>query len=260
MATTALPLLADPLVLNLSITSHCHPPPPRACAPHLLSDAQVVVVKDTWRHIPGIGWAMQLLRYIFVRGNWATDEERISYAVRSLQRDGPCAVLHFPEGSDLSKTNLATSHQFAKDRDLPLLDNVLVPRTRGFVHLFNLMKAASEPLAIWDVTVGYVGFPGGSGESEFLSGAWPSRVHYRISRWPSEQIPADKKALALWIKERWAEKEHLLDDYGDCDGAHMMLPAESSQPSSPVDAADPKAMLLPSVTTSPFPWHAWTHR
>lgn len=203
---------------------------------------------------------MQLLRCIFVHGSWSTDEERMSYVVRSLQRDGPSAVLLFPEGADLSKSHLATSHQFAKDRDLPLFDNVLIPRTRGFVHLFNLMKAAAEPLAVWDITVGYVGLPGGSGESEFLSGAWPVRVHYRISRWPAEQIPADNRALALWLKERWAEKEHLLDDYSDCEGAHMMLPAESSQPSSPVDSADPRGMLLPAVTTSPFPWQAWKRR
>lgn len=121
-----------------------------------ISVPQVIVLKSALRHIPGIGWAMQMLRYIFLHRSWTRDEERMSCVMRSIQRDGPAAVLMFPEGTDLSKDMKARSHQFAKDRDLPLYENVLIPRSRGFAHVFNLMMCGSEPLVVWDVTVGYV--------------------------------------------------------------------------------------------------------
>eukprot|EP00035_Acanthoeca_spectabilis_P012252 m.218372 g.218372 ORF g.218372 m.218372 type:complete len:419 (-) comp15569_c0_seq21:895-2151(-) len=222
--------------------------------------SKVIVLKSALRHIPGIGWAMQMLRYIFLHRSWTRDEERMSCVMRSIQRDGPAAVLMFPEGTDLSKDMKARSHQFAKDRDLPLYENVLIPRSRGFAHVFNLMMCGSEPLVVWDVTVGYTGFPPGSGEADFLAGVWPTRVHYRISRWPAEQIPSDDSALAGWLKERWAEKEQLLEDYNESDGSHMMLPAESAVSTSPMATEfSDKDTLLPSTAASPFPWDAWMH-
>lgn len=117
-------------------------------------DLQVIVLKSGLRHIPGIGWAMQMLRYVFVNRSWTRDEERMSCVMRSIQRDGPASVLMFPEGTDLTKDTKAKAQQFAKDRDLPQHENVLVPRSRGFAHIFNIMKSAPSPLVLWDVTVG----------------------------------------------------------------------------------------------------------
>eukprot|EP00037_Helgoeca_nana_P015517 m.144896 g.144896 ORF g.144896 m.144896 type:complete len:385 (-) comp23051_c0_seq7:34-1188(-) len=222
--------------------------------------SKVIVLKSGLRHIPGIGWAMQMLRYVFVNRSWTRDEERMSCVMRSIQRDGPASVLMFPEGTDLTKDTKAKAQQFAKDRDLPQHENVLVPRSRGFAHIFNLMKSAPSPLVLWDVTVGYVGLPPGSGEPEFLAGLWPSRVHYRISRWPAEQIPSDDTALTAWLKERWAEKEQLLDDYNESGGMHMMLPAESAAPNSPMAESSDLDTLLPTAMASPFPWDAWRRR
>eukprot|EP00036_Acanthoecidae_sp_10tr_P008083 CAMPEP_0182920766 /NCGR_PEP_ID=MMETSP0105_2-20130417/3705_1 /TAXON_ID=81532 ORGANISM="Acanthoeca-like sp., Strain 10tr" /NCGR_SAMPLE_ID=MMETSP0105_2 /ASSEMBLY_ACC=CAM_ASM_000205 /LENGTH=500 /DNA_ID=CAMNT_0025058219 /DNA_START=59 /DNA_END=1561 /DNA_ORIENTATION=- len=199
------------------------------------STSKIIVLKRGLRHLPGIGWAMQMLRYIFLHRSWSRDEERISYVLRSVQRDGAASVLLFPEGTDLTKETKAKAHQFAKDHDLPLYENVLNPRPRGFAHIFTQMRGnVPEPLTVWDVTVGYVGLPAGSGEPQFLSGVWPTRVHYRVSRWPAEQIPPDERALVGWLQDRWTEKEQLLDDFHESHGAHMMLPAEAAaQPGSP---------------------------
>eukprot|EP00038_Savillea_parva_P002715 m.116897 g.116897 ORF g.116897 m.116897 type:complete len:394 (+) comp10932_c0_seq4:117-1298(+) len=226
---------------------------------HGWAASKVVILKKGLRHIPGIGWAMQMLRYIFLHRSWTRDEERISCVLRSLQRDGPASVILFPEGTDLSKENKARAQHFAKERGLPLHENVLIPRSRGFVHIFNTMKGAADPLVVWDVTVGYVGLPQGSGEKDFLRGLWPRLVHYRISRWPVEQMPANESGLTAWLKDRWAEKELLLDDFNECEGAHMMLPAEANAPTSPLGDTTDKQMLLPTLSPSPFPWDEFIH-
>ena len=116
--------------------------------------SKVIVLKSVLRHIPGIGWAMQLLRYVFLARNWALDQYRIALCIRSLQRDGGMSMLLYPEGTDLSKTNIAKAHEFAVAKGLQLYQNVLHPRSRGFVHTVNCLRRSGEPLAVWDLTVG----------------------------------------------------------------------------------------------------------
>lgn len=48
--------------------------------------------------------------------------------------------LLFPEGTDLTATNVAKSGQFAEKHGLPVYRHVLHPRTTGFVHFVNTMN------------------------------------------------------------------------------------------------------------------------
>lgn len=123
--------------------------------------SKVITLKNGLRHIFGIGWAMQSLRYVFLERNWNADKDRITACIKSLQRDGTISMLLYPEGTDLSKSNRKKSHEYAREKGLQQYQNVLHPKRRGFVHIYNTMSEGQEPLMMWDLTVGYEGISAG---------------------------------------------------------------------------------------------------
>lgn len=43
-----------------------------------------IVLKDELRHVPGVGWAMQLANFIFLKRRIAVDETRITQSLQYL--------------------------------------------------------------------------------------------------------------------------------------------------------------------------------
>ena len=70
------------------------------------------------RHLPGPGWAMQFLRYLFVSRNWEVDQHTMAAGLGSVCRDGGASMLIFPEGTDRSASNVVKAQEFARTRNL----------------------------------------------------------------------------------------------------------------------------------------------
>jgi len=183
---------------------------------------------------------MQSLRYLFLERDWANDCSRIQDVIASLGRDGRASLFLFPEGSDLSEENKTRSKRFAQKRGLAEYEHVLHPRTRGFTAIWSKMRKALDARAVWDMTIGYVGFQGGAGEGEFLAGQWPREVHVHINRFAASSLPTGDHELETWLNTRWAAKEGALAEF-------YHLEAEGKRPVLP--GADPA-----TARPSPFPW------
>uniref|UniRef100_A0A158R9R9 PlsC domain-containing protein n=1 Tax=Taenia asiatica TaxID=60517 RepID=A0A158R9R9_TAEAS len=184
-----------------------------------------VVLKRDLANLPGVGWAMQMDGFIFLRRRIAVDLARIQQAVEYLLRlQGSAHILLFPEGTDLSVYGLKKSDVFAAKAGLPRYRYTLHPHTTGFE---TFVRALGSDLAyVYDVTVAY---PYALTESELrmATGHCPQEVHFHVRRWPAHQLPRPTDAplatngantittslLARWVQERWAEKEQMLKDY-----------------------------------------------
>ena len=206
------------------------------------STRKLIALKAELRRIPGVGWAMQCLRYLFLNRNWASDKETIVRTLTSVARDAPFTLLLFPEGTDCSAERVAASQSFARANGLEEYSHVLQPRTRGFVHITDTLRRTGALRVLWDLTIGYVGFPPGGGGLDFVRGKWPSELHFHVSRHDVSQIPEDGKLAAAWLKDRWAMKEKRLAKF--------------------------KTSFVPGTTTRPhfdggkgnfsnFPWKRW---
>eukprot|EP01043_Picozoa_sp_COSAG02_P013052 COSAG02_NODE_516_length_20804_cov_162.717460_1_plen_419_part_00 len=177
---------------------------------HGWGSSKVAVLKDDLRHMPGPGWAMQFLRYLFVSRKWDVDQHTMQQGLLSVCRDGGASVLLFPEGTDRSASNVRRSQDFARSRGLAVYSKVLHPRTRGFIHIAETMSAASQLRAVWDVTMGVVGMREGAGEADLLGGNWPSAVHFHVRRYQAAEAvgsPATDEHSDAWLRKRWAAKE-----------------------------------------------------
>ena len=98
-------------------------------------------------------------RYIFLERRREDDLPKIGRVCHYLlSADIASNVFIFPEGTDLSASNLAKAHQFAKDRSLLPLNHVLYPKTGGLATCLRVFREskrpASSPAILHDITIG----------------------------------------------------------------------------------------------------------
>ena len=176
------------------------------------------------------------MMFLSLSRKWADDEAVINAMLEHYvahRQSKALAVLIFPEGSDLSPSNVAKSQAHARANGLPEFSQVLVPRTTGFVvqqlavpdhshpagthhvlssarlvHIIDRMRLDMD--AVYDVTIAYRGaipYPG-----NILASQMPSSVHMHINRIAISDIPAAAD-VAAWTLAQFAEKDVLLKKF-----------------------------------------------
>jgi 1-acyl-sn-glycerol-3-phosphate acyltransferase len=167
------------------------------------------LVKDVIKYVPGVGWGMLFIDCVFVKRDWAADQESIRRAFAKLRDNRvPVWMLSFSEGTRLTAEKLARSQAYAREHGLPVPRHTLVPRTKGFVATVEGLR--DHVGAVYDVTLGYEG--GVPTLWQYIQGFAP-RAHVHVRRFPIADIPTDEDALAEWLLERFREKDDLLDRF-----------------------------------------------
>ncbi|BHF70226.1 Lysocardiolipin acyltransferase 1 [Sparganum proliferum] len=206
-----------------------------------------IVLKADLGQLPGMGWAMHMANFIFLKRKIAADEKHMRDVVDYLLRlDGQAHILMFPEGTNLCPESILSSDSYANKTGLPLLRYTLHPRITGFQHFAR--NIGSRLSYVYDVTVAY---PFAMPESElslFLGNA-PQEVHYYVRRWPISSIigssagdsPNEETAaaaLGAWLNERWLQKEQLLKDYYQKPPTERQFPNEVVREGALIDSPD----------------------
>ncbi|KAL2716854.1 acyl-CoA:lysophosphatidylglycerol acyltransferase 1-like [Vespula squamosa] len=137
-------------------------------------------------------------------------------------------LILFPEGGFLCKRR-ETSQKYAKKNNLPILENVSLPRVGAMQIIFNtigpmqdnkvqhdhLNNRASRAEITWvlDITIAY---PQGKPIDlpAIITGSRPpceTFLFYRL--YPSKMVPREPELLSKWLYDRWVEKELLLENF-----------------------------------------------
>eukprot|EP01104_Vermistella_antarctica_P017373 TRINITY_DN614_c1_g1_i1.p1 TRINITY_DN614_c1_g1~~TRINITY_DN614_c1_g1_i1.p1 ORF type:complete len:400 (-),score=71.08 TRINITY_DN614_c1_g1_i1:29-1228(-) len=195
-----------------------------------------IVLKDSLRNVPGFGWAMQCFCFLFISRAWATDESVMKDKIDYFgDLKFPIQLLIFPEGTDLSPSNVEKSHAFAEKTGLAKYDYVLHPRVKGFEHCVRCLRSTSD--SIYDITIAY---PDVVPENEacLLHGQLPKEIHFLVRRYDIrtmqrvkcvEDVSAsdaelpDASEVSEWCKQRWAEKEDTLKRFYENDQGERKL-------------------------------------
>ncbi|DBA00298.1 TPA: hypothetical protein N0F65_001493 [Lagenidium giganteum] len=170
-----------------------------------------IILKAPLKKAPIFGWAMQHFLFIFLRRNWAEDQEYLRKFLPFLAEKEPKAsYLLFPEGTDLSDGNLEKSAAFAEKNGLPRRVYSLYPRTTGWNFMFPLLKSNLD--AVYDVTMFYVDYVPNERPSEkaLVSGRLPRAIHFYVERIPIEDIRSSEEELKAWVEARFKQKEEHL--------------------------------------------------
>lgn len=71
---------------------------------------------------------------------WVKYSIYVNYCARYLWRAFDAQLLFFPEGTRFTKEKHAVSMDFAAKAGLPHLDNLLIPRTKGFFAITQELR------------------------------------------------------------------------------------------------------------------------
>ena len=164
----------------------------------------------TTSHCIFVGWAMQILLYLFLSRNWASDEGYLRHMLCYLvDCKYPLQLVVFPEGTDLSDNNRKKSHAFAAKSGLKKYEYVMHPRTKGFVACMESLRGGNLKV-VTDIDIAYKG-PMPQNERDILFGNWPTEIHIRVQNHLASNLPADVEQLEEWLKETWQRKEERLE-------------------------------------------------
>lgn len=177
------------------------------------------VLKDVLRQLPGPGWAMSNMRFLFVGRKWETDQPVMQHILQYYTSLPGLFLLNFPEGTDFTPKKLQRAIQYAKENNLPHYQNLLLPRLKGFKMCINILRPKLD--AVYDITLGY---PNGIKPTLFSSwiGLAPHQVHVHIRRFPINQIPLNEAEQEKWCYDCFQYKDQLLNYFQE----HQHFPAK----------------------------------
>eukprot|EP01105_Mastigella_eilhardi_P017817 TRINITY_DN4107_c0_g1_i1.p1 TRINITY_DN4107_c0_g1~~TRINITY_DN4107_c0_g1_i1.p1 ORF type:complete len:319 (+),score=64.04 TRINITY_DN4107_c0_g1_i1:69-959(+) len=161
-------------------------------------------IKEEAKWIPGIGWGCYALRMVFVSRDWARDKDSIANAFQRLKTSGmPFWLASFLEGTRKTPKKLAASQAYAKKKDLPNLNHLLLPRTKGFVATVQALRNGTID-AVYDVTLFYAGHP------PTIFADTIGKIHVHLRRWAVSELPTGDAELHAWCMRIWTEKDELI--------------------------------------------------
>lgn len=172
---------------------------------HSLGDMKCFVKRSLLK-VPGMGWGMAILEFPFLKRNWEADKENIHQIfARILQDKIPIWMMSFVEGTRLRPHKLARSQEYAKKAGLFHPENVLIPRTKGFVVTVQQLREHVQ--AVYDITIVYQ--KGVPSLWQFASGEAPL-IKVRIKRYPVAALPESEEDLSDWLMRVFEEKNRFL--------------------------------------------------
>jgi hypothetical protein len=177
-----------------------------------------IILKESLRNIPIIGWSAQFYNFIFLSRNWEEDQRTFKKHLGRLNKpNDPMWLIIFPEGTNLSASTREKSKRWAEKNNLQDMKHQLLPRSTGLRFCLNELKDTNEWL--YDCTIAYEGVPPGQfGQdiftlrSTFFEGRPPKSVNMHWRRFHVDSIPIQNtKAFEVWLRNRWREKDYMLE-------------------------------------------------
>ncbi|CAM8901553.1 unnamed protein product [Rhodiola kirilowii] len=168
------------------------------------------VLKSSLMKLPVFGWAFHILEFISVERKWEIDESTFHHMLSTFtEARDPLWLALFPEGTDFTEKKCIRSQQYAAENGLPVLKNVLLPKTKGFYACLEFLRDSLD--AVYDVTIGYKHNCPSLIDNVF--GVDPAEVHLHIRRISLTDIPKSEDHISTWLVNTFRLKDQLLSEF-----------------------------------------------
>lgn len=167
------------------------------------------LVKDQLKYVPGVGWGLVLLDAIFLKRRWADDKENVANTFqRYIDMRVPIWLLLFPEGTRSNEKKLKKHMDDPASQRFSQTKFVLPPRSKGFVASVEGLRPLID--AVYDLTIIY---PHGLRPTllQVMRGE-TDVVRVDVRRYPIASVPVDPKVLGAWLRERYLEKDQIVQE------------------------------------------------
>ena len=179
-----------------------------------------IILKESLKRIPVIGWGMQFCQFIFLKRNWEKDKGNLARHMQKLNKPkDPMWLLLFPEGTNLAPSTRKRSKKWADKNGIVDMRHQLLPKSTGLQFCLKELRTTVD--YVYDCTIAYEGVQRGQFaqdiftiKASYLEGRPPKSVNLYWRRFPISSIPLDNdKAFEHWLRKLWIEKDHLIEIY-----------------------------------------------
>lgn len=179
-----------------------------------------VVLKESLKRIPVIGWGMQFAQFIFLKRKWEQDKPRMAAHLQKFNNPkDPMWLMMFPEGTNLADSTREASKEWAEKNGIDDMRHMLLPRSTGLHFILQELRQTVD--YVYDCTIAYEGVPRGEFAQDiftvgasYFGGRPPKSVNMYWRRFRVSSIPLENpKTFELWLRSRWIEKDKFVEDY-----------------------------------------------
>ena len=170
------------------------------------------VFKNELIYIPGFGAPLYFDSDIKLQRNWEEDKlkmtKQLDIIQESSQSNKKQVIVIFPEGTRINDKNLKEGQEFSKNNNLPIYDDLLVPRTKGLELITSYLKSKNTLGRIWDTTFIYQN----NKKFSFFNNISKTGNIYLIARevFINNEIP-----FKNWLINIWSQKQNIIHNYNN---------------------------------------------
>jgi hypothetical protein len=143
--------------------------------------------------------------------NWEQDKETLGKQLDNIKTNGKKQVLLiFPEGTRLTEKKLNEGNEFSKSNNLPVYENLMVPKSKGLWFIVNKLSETNRLGRIWDVTLTFPKYLKKSIGTLDILGKPIGDVN---TIWREVKLDKDYKdsdAFKKWLMNLWITKDSLM--------------------------------------------------
>jgi len=159
--------------------------------------------KNSFKWIPGPGWALHFSGAIFLKRNWAEDLVTINATFQELREsEDKFWFVIFPEGTRVNAKKIKASQEYMSTKGMDPLKTRIMPRVKGFHAAISGLGQRID--AVYDLSIQYKGVDKAPSLWRFVSGV-DFNIH--IKRYPISEIPKASSEQQRWLLERIKEKD-----------------------------------------------------
>ncbi|EEB08764.1 1-acylglycerol-3-phosphate acyltransferase [Schizosaccharomyces japonicus yFS275] len=178
-----------------------------------------IMLKDSLKWVPILGWGMQFYRFIFLSRTWQKDQKTMRQRFDKIRDPKlPATLIMFPEGTNLVENTYNRSANYAKKIGVPCPKHLMLPRVRGL--FFTLQQLRDTMTYLYDYTICFEDIAPCKYAADkfplsalFFDSVRIDRVHMYVRRFRIEDIPTDEALFTDWLYTRWLEKDKLVDEF-----------------------------------------------
>ena len=176
---------------------------------HCNIDQWIGLGKRELIYIPGLGVSFRFGKHIKVLRNFEEDKINI---IKQLEQINEGTIIIFPEGTRFDPIKFKEGQQYSKDNNLPLYDNLLVPKTKGLWLIYNYLKEHNKLGNIYDTSIIIQNFLGKKAHMKELV-INPMGNVFIINRKLVLPNLNDINDFKKWLFVEWKKKDELINMY-----------------------------------------------
>ncbi|PWA76922.1 lysocardiolipin acyltransferase 1 [Artemisia annua] len=160
-----------------------------------------------------------ILGFMSVERKWEVDESSMRQMLSSFnfpKYEDSLWLAVFPEGTDFTEQKCIRSQKFASEKGLPILHNILLPKTKGFAACLEELRGSLDAV---DITIGYKNrcptfFDNACGVSPSVTPTDGGLGHGKRTRKATVNvIPTSEEMVGSWLMETFSKKDQMLSDF-----------------------------------------------